>query len=64
MNELIQTLAPVIKEVAEATKQWTSNEQNMQKVSETIKTVITILSFLKDAIALIVTAWHTFGQMI
>lgn len=64
-HEIIKTIQPIIEKVAESIKLWFENEQNVKKLTDTFKTLISIFWLVFDWIWMVVwwlySLWEAYG---
>lgn len=63
-HEIIQTLQPIIEKTAESIKLWFENEQNVRKLTDTFKTLITIFWAVFEWIWMIISWLHSLWEIL
>lgn len=63
-HELINTLLPVIENIAKSTQEWAENKENIEKLKDWIITTIKVFKTIGKIISTVIKIIHWFGEIL
>ena len=61
-HEIVTTLQPVIEKVAESISLWFKNKENVEKLTNVIKWIISVFQFLFQVLGTLISALYKLGE--